>query len=238
MLENSTFYLYANPAQISASAPMNASITVNHKVVNTESIVRVKFTTAITIPAGYIRVVNNAIAPVGKIVVLFETFGSYSADLGMGYTAGQSVPCYGINGLSGTLTCTFTPGDTTLTRYSPALVTVTGFNEIAAGTTVELHLPKVKNPDTAAKVRRIGLSVSQTNNDDTEVGLYDTAYFVPDPVGADTSAAITAATPALDPNTRGTLGSLGFTGVTSFSNFVATEVKEIVLTLPSIFIPI
>mmetsp|Transcript_27005 Transcript_27005/g.4981 ORF Transcript_27005/g.4981 Transcript_27005/m.4981 type:complete len:116 (+) Transcript_27005:4381-4728(+) len=105
------------------------------------SIARIAFTTDKEIPAGYVVIEDNEVAMQGRIKVEFETYQSFDADLGVGtniagytYVEGETVDCYGIKGITGTLTCKFVKGNATYTRPAPASITVEGFDKIATDT--------------------------------------------------------------------------------------------------------
>mmetsp|Transcript_26284 Transcript_26284/g.4542 ORF Transcript_26284/g.4542 Transcript_26284/m.4542 type:complete len:134 (+) Transcript_26284:2986-3387(+) len=130
---------------------MPSSFTMQYSNKNTAAdvILKASFTTEYAIPAGYDNVVNGTVGDKGVIRVEFDIYSAFPKDLGDNTRqTGDSFPCYGITGITGNLSCIITIGDDTLTRPSPTIIEITGFNAISANTAVSIHFPKLKNGST------------------------------------------------------------------------------------------
>ena len=109
--------------------------------------------------------------------------------MGTTYSTGDVFPCKAISGIVGTnassdITCTITLGadlvhaaDTTTTYPVDPYLTISDFNDIAAETAIEIHIPKVINPATVNAIPEIGIGAYKTNPDGGEVTwLYKTTW--------------------------------------------------------------
>jgi hypothetical protein len=86
------------------------------------------------------------------------------------------------------VTCTFTlgsntahafagsPSGTTTTYPHPSYITISNFEEIAAGTEIEIHFPSVKNPATTGQKPQFGVGVYKLSPSGRESWLYYTTW--------------------------------------------------------------
>ena len=139
--------------------------------VNTNTIIRVEFTSSSYIPNGYFYMDGTYPGPQSSIIIEFESYQSFAPDLAGQYLTNMQVFCNGIQGITpiagGGLSCTLTIGIVNLPppalEHIPAIITVTNFNEIAAGTFVSIHLPIIRNPSTINNTPQITVGVYKTD---------------------------------------------------------------------------
>ena len=169
--------IYIDPIDIPASA--NLAVTMSGVGASEDSVVTVSFTTKIDIPRSAAHTIDNIAQSPGRLQVSFKAHDGFLANLGTTYSTGDEYPCQAISGITGTnassdITCTITlgadlvhdgPTSTTTTHPADAFLTISDFEDIAAETSIVIHIPKVKNPATNAAIPEIGVGVYSTSPD-------------------------------------------------------------------------
>jgi len=123
------------------ASSLTSNIEVLHSNVDTVNVLTVGITPQKTIPSG--KTPTSSTQLQGFIEVLLPTSSGGSSlfrpDLGLGLSSGQTVPCKAISGIT-QLKCTVQVP----TSPNPVKITVSDFEEVTAGTSLEFQIPGLK----------------------------------------------------------------------------------------------
>ena len=101
------------------------------------------FTTNTDIPVGFRTFTAVSPNDVGSIELSLGTYHGFESRLGNNYFEGDRIPCAGLKGLTGALTCFVSPSWVDL---EPAYITIKGFDSVSAGTEIGIALSNIKTP--------------------------------------------------------------------------------------------
>lgn len=157
-----------------------STIEESYSALWVDTVYRVSFRTNINIPAGYDTLPNIADPllknPIGYITYEFNTLfpfvnGLSGYPLDLGYPGKNSIPCRAMQGLippSGqSILCSLTIS-ASQSYFNPVLLTVSNFEAISSGTTVEIHFLECKTVSNENNDGHIDVGAYQTNADGTQ----------------------------------------------------------------------